>query len=160
MTVRHTVEKIGGTSMSDYAAVRDNIILQPANGDTLYQRIFVVSAYGGVTDKLLESKKSGKPGVYAQFATSIEDDSWLTALEETGNIMFDINASLFEPGERLERANAFLHERINDAREVLLNLQNLCQHGHFVLEDHLNSVREMLASIGEAHSASNTASLL
>ena len=29
----HSVEKIGGTSMSDYAAVRDNIILAGAEGD-------------------------------------------------------------------------------------------------------------------------------
>ena len=48
----HSVEKIGGTSMSDYAAVRDNIILRPNNAETLYQRVFVVSAYSGITDQL------------------------------------------------------------------------------------------------------------
>ena len=67
----HTVEKIGGTSMSDYAAVRDNIIKKPVQPETLYQRIFVVSAYSGVTDKLLEHKKTGGPGVYSLFADSI-----------------------------------------------------------------------------------------
>lgn len=55
----HTIEKIGGTSMSDYQSVRDNIILKPVNQDTLYQRVFVVSAYSGITDKLLEHKKRG-----------------------------------------------------------------------------------------------------
>ena len=54
-----SVEKIGGTSMSDYISVRDNIILQPPKGKDLYQRVFVVSAYGGLTDKLLEHKKNG-----------------------------------------------------------------------------------------------------
>jgi aspartate kinase len=54
----HTVEKIGGTSMSDYAAVRDNIIFHKQAQKEGYQRIFVVSAYGGVTDLLLEHKKS------------------------------------------------------------------------------------------------------
>jgi aspartokinase len=45
----HTVEKIGGTSMSEYAAVRDNIILAKGKQEALYQRVFVVSAYGGLT---------------------------------------------------------------------------------------------------------------
>jgi len=64
---RLTVEKIGGTSMSDYNAVRDNIILRRSNRETYYQRIFVVSAYGGVTDSLLEHKKSGVAGIYQLF---------------------------------------------------------------------------------------------
>lgn len=59
---QHTVEKIGGTSMSDYEAVRDNIILGKRRKSDLYQRIFVVSAYGGVTNELLEHKKTGEPG--------------------------------------------------------------------------------------------------
>lgn len=99
----HTVEKIGGTSMSDYASVRDNIILKPANADTLYQRIFVVSAYGGITDKLLEHKKSGKPGVFALFASSMEDKSWLDALQDVRDEMFGINASLFENKAELKK---------------------------------------------------------
>ena len=41
---QHTVEKIGGTSMSNYEAVRDNIILGGRSKGELYQRIFVVSA--------------------------------------------------------------------------------------------------------------------
>ena len=78
----HTVEKIGGTSMSDYRAVRDNIVLRRPPGSTLYGRILVVSAYGGITNKLLEHKKSGQPGVFALFASGIEDKSWLRALTD------------------------------------------------------------------------------
>ena len=70
----HTIEKIGGTSMNDYLSVRDNIIKSGKN--SLYQRVFVVSAYGGITDKLLEHKKSGQPGIYGLFASGIEDESW------------------------------------------------------------------------------------
>ena len=66
----HTVEKIGGTSMSNYEAVRDNIIVANHTNEELYQRIFVVSAYSGVTNELLEHKKTGEPGVYALFADS------------------------------------------------------------------------------------------
>jgi aspartate kinase len=161
----HSVEKIGGTSMSDYAAIRDNIILKPVRSDTLYQRVFVVSAYGGITDGLLEHKKTGEPGVYSLFASGMEDASWAQALEDIKTAMFEINASLFGHGGAdaemlLGQANNFLDERIEDAREVLLNLQKLCQHGHFALETQLETVREMLSSLGEAHSAWNTATLL
>ena len=39
----HTIEKIGGTSMSDYESVRNNIVLGGTR-KTLFQRVFVVSS--------------------------------------------------------------------------------------------------------------------
>ncbi len=156
----HTVEKIGGTSMNDYAAVRDNIILKPSRDEGLYQRIFVVSAYGGITDRLLEYKKTEQPGVFALFANSVNDDSWREALHGLKGTLQDINAALFGEGVLLERANSFISERLDDAEGCLTDLQRLCQHGHFALDSHLSAVREMLASIGEAHSAWNMAQLL
>lgn len=158
---QHSVEKIGGTSMSNYAAIRDNIVLQPSSGSKdYYQRIFVVSAYGGITDRLLEYKKTGQPGIYALFANAVNDESWRTALSDLKLEMHAINADLFAAGSELERANAFINERLDDTEQCLLDLQRLCQHGHFSLDDHLGTVREMLASLGEAHSAWNTAELL
>jgi aspartate kinase len=156
----HTVEKIGGTSMSDYVAVRDNIILKPVHNDSIYNRIFVVSAYGGLTDLLLEHKKTGRPGVYGLFASGQEDDSWKEALQDLKQKIFTINKTLYQKKDNLERANAFIGERLDDAERCLCDLQRLCQHGHFELEMHLETVREMLASIGEAHSAWNTTQLL
>ncbi|REG86972.1 aspartate kinase [Marinomonas pollencensis] len=156
---QHTVEKIGGTSMSDYHSVRDNIIFKPVQTNDLYNRVFVVSAYGGMTDKLLEHKKTGEPGVYALFALERKQDSWSAALQDVCDSMLAINASLFE-GELLHKANDFINHRLQDARECLEDLHRLCQHGHFSLSEHLATVREMLASIGEAHSAWNTATLL
>lgn len=158
---QHSVEKIGGTSMSNYAAIRDNIIFQPSSGsDDYYQRIFVVSAYGGITDRLLEYKKTGQPGIYALFANGVNDDSWRTAMVELKQQVHEINAGLFVDEQTLLEANAFVDERLDNAESCLLDLQRLCQHGHFSLEDHLGTVREMLASLGEAHSAWNTARLL
>lgn len=156
---QHTVEKIGGTSMSDYQSVRDNIIFKPVQTDDFYKRIFVVSAYGGMTDKLLEHKKTGEPGVYALFAQDRKQDSWSAALQEVCDSMLAINEALFE-GELLQKANDFISHRLQDARECLDDLYRLCQHGHFSISKHLATVREMLASIGEAHSAWNTATLL
>ncbi len=55
--VGHSVHKIGGTSMSQVNAVMDNILVGDRSEDELYNRVFVVSAYGGFTDLLLENKK-------------------------------------------------------------------------------------------------------
>ena len=60
---QHTVEKIGGTSMSQFDQLLDNIIIADRSESELYNRIFVVSAYGGITNLLLEHKKSGAAGV-------------------------------------------------------------------------------------------------
>ncbi len=144
--------------MRDYLSVRDNIIKNNVNG--LYQRVFVVSAYGGITDQLLEHKKSGQPGVFGLFASGMEDESWSNKFDELTSQLRQLNKSFFIEGKLLDEANRFLDERLQDAKQCLLDLQSLCQHGHFALESHLTTVREMLASIGEAHSAWNTATLL
>lgn len=156
----HTIEKIGGTSMSNYEAVRDNIVLKPHASQTLFNRVFVVSAYGGVTNKLLEHKKSGQPGIYGLFAASMEDDTWREALEALRGELQAINADLFRAPNELNEANQFINARLDQALKCLQDLQSLCKHGHFALSDHLATVREMLACLGEAHSAWNTAKLL
>ncbi len=156
----HTVEKIGGTSMNNYEAVRDNIVRNPALEANLFKRILVVSAYSGITDLLLEHKKTGLPGVFSLFSNSTNDNDWRSMLENVKQKMFDINHSLFQTSSQIDNANQFVSERINDAESCLNDLQRLCTHGHFSLETHLDSVREMLACIGEAHSARNTAQLL
>ncbi len=155
----HTVEKIGGTSMSNFDAVKKNIIDKPS-GPSIYQRIFVVSAYGGMTDLLLDYKKTGEPGVFAMFSNSMTDVSWQEQLTLVKDKMFEINRSLFADDIALAEANNFISERLHDAETCLNDLQRLCLHGHFSLESHLNSVKEMLACLGEAHSAYNMAKLL
>tara|TARA_R110001583_G_scaffold7008_3_gene35081 strand:+ start:6071 stop:7519 length:1449 start_codon:yes stop_codon:yes gene_type:complete len=155
----HTIEKIGGTSMSNYESVRDNIVLGGKRA-TLFQRVFVVSAYGGITNELLEHKKSGQPGVFELFANGMEDNAWMQKFDDLRQQLYVINQDLFGETPLLLKANKFLDERLMNAKQCLLDLQSLCQHGHFELESHLETVREMLASIGEAHSAWNTAELL
>lgn len=155
----HTVEKIGGTSMSKYAAVRDNIILHGGSNLPIYNRIFVVSAYGGITDMLLEHKKDGQPGVYGLFANSKDDQAWREVLEIARQKIQSLNAEFFTQ-PILREADNFINARLVDTEQCLSDLQRLCQHGHFDLESHLLTVREMLASLGEAHSAWNTARLL
>lgn len=155
-----TVEKIGGTSMSDYLTVRDNVVLGPNGENPTTGRILVVSAYGGMTDQLLEHKKSGKAGVFAHFSSDEDAGSWREALNNVRQNMFQKNAELFNSADAISKANVFIGERLDTAERCLEDLQRLCGHGHFSLEAHLSTVREMLASLGEAHSARNMAELL
>ncbi len=92
----HTVEKIGGTSMSNYEAVRDNIIIGDRSKDELYQRIFVVSAYGGVTNELLEHKKTGEPGVYALFADAESDWAWGDDLTKLVKFLTELKGNAYK----------------------------------------------------------------
>jgi aspartate kinase len=151
----HTVEKIGGTSMSRFSELMDTILIGKRQGAALYNRIFVVSAYGGITNLLLEHKKTGEPGVYARFADAEHETAWQATLDQVRTAMLTKNAELFS-GDDLIKADTFILERIEDAASCMENLQQLCSLGHFQLEDHLLRVREMLASLGEAHSAFNS----
>lgn len=151
----HTVEKIGGTSMSRFSELMDTILIGKRQGAALYNRIFVVSAYGGITNLLLEHKKTGEPGVYARFAEAENELAWKENLEQVRKEMLSKNAELFT-GEDRHKADQFILERIKGAENCMENLQKLCSVGHFQLEDHLLRVREMLASLGETHSAFNS----
>ncbi len=155
----HTVEKIGGTSMSRFQELMDTILVGNRTGAELYNRIFVVSAYGGITNMLLEHKKTGEAGVYARFANAESETAWEEALNQVQARMLEINAELFDKAQaefELNAADKFVDDRIKDMRECMKSLQHLCSYGHFQLEEHLMKVREMLASLGEAHSAHNT----
>ena len=156
----HTVEKIGGTSMSDSEAVLNNVFVVNRESGELYNRIFVVSAYGGITDKLLEDKKTGEPGVHALFAGSESEWAWGDAISEVSRDMRAINARIFGRHADRQVADRFVTERIEGVRSCLVDLHRLCSYGHFSLSEHLDTVREMLAAIGEAHSAHNSSLLL
>ncbi len=154
----HSVEKIGGTSMAATQVLFDNVLIGGRTGDELYNRMFVVSAYAGITDLLLEAKKSGEPGVYAHFVKN--DPAWREALEKVRAAMRERNESMFARDESVAEANAFVDDRIESIGQCLFDLHQLRAHGRFCLKEQLITVREMLAGLGEAHSAHSTALLL
>jgi aspartate kinase len=154
----HTVEKIGGTSMAATAILFDNVLIGGRKGRELYNRIFVVSAFAGMTDLLLEHKKTGEPGVYAHFVRS--EPAWREALDRVGDTMRERNTAMFARRESLAEANRFVDERIESISACLGDLDRLRTHGRFCLQEQLVTVREMLAGLGEAHSAHSTAILL
>ena len=155
----HTVEKIGGTSIARKSAI-DNVLIGGRADSQLYQRIFVLSAYAGITNQLIEHKKTGAPGVFALFSSAESDWAWNHALSEVAASMHEINADMFDEDADRSTADQFVRERIEGVRSCLLDLQRLCSYGHFSLAEHLERVKEMLASIGEAQSAYCTTLLL
>ena len=54
--------------MSRVNQLKDTLFVGDRKGADIYGRVFVVSAFGGITNLLLEHKKSGEPGVYAHLA--------------------------------------------------------------------------------------------
>ena len=154
----HTVEKIGGTSMSRSGELLNSLFLK--DGEDPYHRIFVVSAYGGITDLLLEHKKSGEPGVYARFSNASNDMGWSDALNRVMEEMCARHREILEAPGDLREADDFVRERIEGARSCLIDLQRLSSYGHFRLSQHMGITRELLSGLGESHSALVTALLL
>ncbi|MFO7770164.1 aspartate kinase [Roseovarius gahaiensis] len=148
----HTVEKIGGTSMSRLDELVENLFKRD-NEDKIYNRVFVVSAFGGITNLLLEHKKSDEPGVYARFANDEDDHGWLDALSTVAQGMRDAHKAVLHNPADLSDADDFVRERVEGVRNCLIDLQRLCSYGHFRLSQHMMLTREMLSGLGESHSA-------
>ncbi len=158
MSRQHTVEKIGGTSMTCFGDIMNNVIIGGRSGAELYNRAFVVSAYGGITNLLLENKKTGEPGIYGKFAEA--NDEWEAKLEETRQEMIKCNRSFAGIGLDQDLADAFVEERVAGIKACLNDLMRLHSFGHFNPKDYLPATREFLSAFGEAHSAFNSVEIL
>lgn len=152
-----TVEKIGGTSMSQFKDVLENIIIGKRTPEDLYNRIFVVSAYNNVTNWLLEHKKTGEPGVYVKF---LENEDYGIALDSLCQRLLLINKGFESIGLNIHEAQEFIEFRISQAKVMLKSLSNVMASGYVKIEDICLAAREILASIGEAHSAWNSVNTL
>lgn len=145
-----TVEKIGGTSMSALGEVIDNIIYFERTGEALYNRVFVVSAFSGVTNLLLENKKTALPGVYHRI---VNTENFHEPLKELVVKLKEINRQYVPLGLNLDVADTFIVQHVDRARAYLENLVNILASGYVSREGILQAAREILASIGESHSA-------
>ncbi|MBF9140701.1 aspartate kinase [Hymenobacter properus] len=152
-----TVEKIGGTSMTAFTHVLDNIIFHKREGAQLYNRIFVVSAYANVTNWLLENKKTGEPGVYHRIT---QQQEFRSALQLVAEKLKELNKNYEPLGLDLAVADAFIQQRVDQAQVYLDSLVNVLASGYVNSANILQAAREILASIGEAHSAFNAVNIL
>ena len=152
-----TVEKIGGTSMSRFHDVLQNIIIGPCKDGDYYNRIFVVSAYNNVTNWLLEHKKTNEPGLYEKF---VNNENYNQALFELLEKLIAINHTFADIKLDLNKADEFITQRIKQAKNYLNSLANVLATGYVDRPNILLAAREILSSIGEAHSAYNSVNIL
>src|SRR5690606_36902509 len=87
-------------------------------------------------------------------------DHWEAQLDRVLSAMLAHNAKLFGYTKNQLDADLFITDRIEGIRSCLQDLRRVCTYGHFQLAEHLTTLREMLASVGEVHSAYNMAALL
>lgn len=146
--------------MAATSTLFDNVLIAGREGAELYNRAFVVSAYAGITNLLLEHKKTGKPGVYACFVADDGEDGWRRAMVEVRSAMHAHNARMFARSDSRMRADSFVDSRIDSVTRCLDDLARLRSHGRFCVNEQLMTIRELLAGLGEAHSAHSTALLL
>mgnify|MGYP004660962251 FL=1 len=144
--------------MTRFGDVMRNVIIGKRQGNELYNRIFVVSAYGGITNLLLENKKTGAPGIYGFFAK--DSAEWRPALEKTREEMLRLNRTFEDIGLDVAKADEFVNQRLDGLIVSLKNIMSLRTFGHFKPKEYLPAAREFLAAVGEAHSAYNSALIL
>lgn len=152
-----TVEKIGGTSMTSFSDVLKNIIIGKRKPEEMYNRIFVVSAYGGVTNWLLEHKKTGEPGIYEKFVNA---EDYNKALEDVLDKLLTLNKNYIQINLDINKADEFISNRFEIAKNYLNNLADVLATGYVSKHNILLAAREILASLGEAHSAFNSVNIL
>jgi aspartate kinase len=152
-----TVEKIGGSSMSKFGDVLRNIIVGTRKKEEYFGRIFIVSAYNGVTNWLLEHKKTGEPGVYDFF---VRGEDYQAELGKLLHKLIEINKTLKDIKLDQELADEFITNRIKQSRDYLNSLAEVMASGYVNHQNILLAAREILASIGEAHSAFNSVNIL
>ncbi len=143
--------------MSMFGDIMRNVIIGNRKPEEYYNRIFVVSAYGGITNLLLEDKKTGQPGIYGKFS---DNEDWISVLEATRKKMIELNRTFESLGLDQAEADAFVNERLDGIKSCLEDLQTLQTFGHFQPKDYLPATREFLSAVGEAHSAFNSVKIL
>jgi aspartate kinase len=143
--------------MTAFGDVLDNIIFHNRQGAALYNRIFVVSAYANVTNWLLENKKTGSPGVYHHITQRRE---FRQALHDVAARLQALNKAYEPLGLDLAVADDAIQRRIDQAQTYLESLTNVLASGYVNSANILQAAREILASIGEAHSAFNSVNIL
>jgi aspartate kinase len=108
-----TVDKMGGILMTRFHDVLKNIIIGNRTDFDLYNRIYVVSAYAGVTNWLLEHKKTGETGVYEMF---VKHQDFNRGLQEVLNRLLEINKTFADINLNLDIAENYITNRIVQAK--------------------------------------------
>ena len=117
----------------------------------------MVSAYNNVTNWLLEHKKTGEPGIYNRF---LDGEDYSSALDSFCQRLLLINDGFADYGLDLKEARDFIRFRVDQAKTLLYSLGKVLASGYVNRTDIHLAAREILASIGEAHSGWNSVNIL
>jgi len=139
--------------MSALKEVIENIVFY---NDRPYNRVLVVSAFSGVTNFLLENKKTKAPGVYGKLANR---EDFRMALSDVALHLKDLNQQYENLGLDVIAADEFVDGEMKTALTYLESAVTMLASG-YLNEGILLAAREILASIGESHSAYVLASIL
>ena len=144
--------------MSRFDVVLSHIILGDGKRISPYGRLFVVSAYAGITDMLLEPKHLHGAGVYTFFALGGEE-KLVQKMSALLKHMKAWNERLGTLGLIVAAANAFIEGRMEDLRGFLVGR---LRGGEATKKksSYLWGAREALAAVGEVHAAFNTVAIL
>ena len=143
--------------MTQFGDVLSNIIIGKRKGSELYNRIFVVSAYSNVTNWLLEHKKTGAPGIYVKF---VNNEDYASALDDICEKLIQLNRTFESIGLDQKEADEFIKNRIETAKNYLRSMHKVAASGYVNKNNIYLAAREILASIGEAHSAFNSVNII
>ncbi len=141
--------------MSRFGEVLSNVILKDKSD--IFNRIYVVSAYSGITNELLEHKKTGLPGIYQTF---IHNEKYEPAMLNLQKKLCAINTELAGIGLDTKKADDFICERIAFSVNILRSMDTVLGSGYVMRHELLLAARELLASLGEMHSAFNSTNIL
>jgi len=141
--------------MSRFGEVLDNVILKDKSD--IFNRIYVVSAYSGITNELLEHKKSGMPGIYQTF---IDNEDYEPAMLDLQKELCAINAEFADIGLDTKKADDFICERIAFSVNILRSMDTVLGSGYVIRRELFLAARELLTSLGEMHSAFNSTNIL
>lgn len=141
--------------MSRFGEVLENVILKDKND--VYNRIYVVSAYSGITNELLEHKKTGQAGIYQTF---VQNEAYEPAMLDLQKRLCHLNQSFQSIGLDTEKADEFICERIAFTVNILKSMDNVLGSGYVNRTEVLLAARELLASLGEIHSCFNSVNIL
>ena len=141
--------------MSRFREVLDNVILK--NKSDIFNRVYVVSAYSGITNELLEHKKTGLPGIYQTF---IHNEKYEPAMLNLQKKLCAINAEFADIGLDTKKADDFICERIAFSVNILRSMDTVLGSGYVMRRELLLAARELLTSLGEMHSAFNSTNIL
>ncbi|HEX9241411.1 MAG TPA: aspartate kinase, partial [Anaeromyxobacter sp.] len=96
-------------------------------------------------------------GIYAKF---VQGEGYGPAMDALLKKLQSINKEMEPLGLDVARANGFLEKRFKDLKDYLESMLHVLASGYVARESVLLAAREMLAAIGEAHSAFNSVEIL